>query len=64
MVLTNGIKKKFVLDTGSPVLIMPPDEHDQKITNRYEYVDKNQVNLRWKKTVDIKNKNNNQKNEI
>ena len=37
----DGIKKEFIIDTGSPVSIMPPDERImkateiQKITNRY-----------------------------
>ena len=36
----NGVKKKFIIDTGSPITIMPPDERImkhteiQKITNR------------------------------
>ena len=39
-VQTNGIKKEFIIDTGSPISIMPPDERImkateiQKITNR------------------------------
>ena len=37
----NGVKKKFIIDTGSPISIMPPDEkilkstEIQKITNGY-----------------------------
>ena len=42
----NGIKKEFIVDTGSPITIMPPDEKIlkiaelQKITNRYQDVNK------------------------
>ena len=38
----NGVKKEFIIDTGSPITIMPPDERimqhaeSQKITNRYQ----------------------------
>ena len=42
----NGIQKEFIIDTGSPVSIMPFDERivnqteTQKITNRYHNVKK------------------------
>ena len=48
----NGIKKEFIIDTGSPITIMPPDEKIlkiaelQKITNRYQDVNKNEVKFR------------------
>ena len=44
-----GIQKEFIIDTGSPVTIMPFDERMvnqteiQKITNRYQNVNKNEV---------------------
>ena len=50
----NGMKKEFVIDTGSPITIMPPDERImkhaeiQKIINRYQDVNKNEVKFRGK----------------
>ena len=50
----NGKKKDFKSDTGSPKTIMPPDEPIleltgiQKITNRYQDVNKNEVKFRQK----------------
>ena len=50
----NGIKKEFIIDTGSPITIMPPDEKIlklaelQKITNRCLDVNKNEVKFREK----------------
>ena len=46
-----GIKKEFIIDTGSPITKMPPDEKIlkiaelQKITNRYQDVNKNVTKL-------------------
>ena len=66
----NGIKKEFIIDTGSPVSIMPPHERImktteiQKITNRYQDVNKNEVKFRGKIPVNIKYENNKQKMEI
>ena len=46
VVQTNGIKKQFIIDTGSPFSKMPPDEkimkstEMQKTTNRYQDVKK------------------------
>ena len=42
-----GTPKEFIIDTGSPVTIMPLDEQImkteiQKITNRYQDVNKNE----------------------
>ena len=54
VVRINGIKKEFVIDTGSPVTIMPPDEQIigkteiKKITNLYQDVNRNQVKFRKK----------------
>ena len=48
----NGTPKEFIIDTGSPVTIMPLDEQNlkkteiQKITNRYQDVNKNEVKFR------------------
>ena len=42
----NGVKKEIIIDTGSPITIMPPDERImkhteiQKITNLYQDVNK------------------------
>ena len=50
----NGVKKEFIIDTGSPITIMPPDERTmkhaeiQKITNQYQDVNKNEVKFREK----------------
>ena len=50
----NGVRKDFIIDTGSPITIMPPDERImkhteiQKITNRYQDVNKNEVKFRGK----------------
>ena len=42
----NGVKKEFIIDTGSSITTMPPDERIkhteiQKITNRHQDVNKN-----------------------
>ena len=64
------IKKEFIIDTGSPVSIMPPDKiimkaiEIQKITNRYQDVNKNEVKFRGKNLMNIKYENNKQKMEI
>ena len=48
----NGVRKEFIIDTGSPITIMPPDERImkhteiQKITTRYQDVNKNEVKFR------------------
>ena len=66
----NGVKKGFIIDTGSPITIMPPDEkimkhaEIQKVTNRYQDVNKNDVKFRGKVPVNIENENNKQKMEI
>ena len=50
----NGITKEFIVDTGSPLSIMPPDKRImkptelQKVTNRYRDVNQNEVKLRGK----------------
>ena len=66
---TNGVKKEFIIDTGSPITIMPPDGRimkstkSQKITNRYQDVNKNEVKFRGKIPVNTEYKNNKQKME-
>ena len=66
----NGVKKEFIIDTGSSVSIMPSDERImkateiQKITNRYQDVNKNEVKFRGKIPVNIEYENNKQKMEI
>ena len=65
----NGIKREFVIDTGSPISIMPPDEKIlkiaelQKITNRYQDVNKNEVKFRGNIPVNLEYENNKQKME-
>ena len=66
----NGTPKEFIIDTGSPITIMPLDEQImkkteiQKITNRYQDVNKNEVKFRGKIPVDMEYENNKQKKEI
>ena len=56
----NGKKKEFLINTGSPITIMPPDEEIikstglQKITNKYQDVNKNEVKFRRKIPVNLK----------
>ena len=65
-----GIKKEFIIDTGSPISIMPPDERImkateiQKVTNIYQDENKNEVKFRGKIPVNIEYENNKQKMEI
>ena len=59
VIQVNGMKKEFIIDTGSPVTIMPSDERKmgkteiQKITNQYHDKNKNEVKFRGKIPVDI-----------
>ena len=70
IVQINGTKKELIIDTGSPVSIMPPDKRImenteiQKITNKYQDVNKNEVKFRGKVSVNIEYENNKQKMEI
>ena len=70
IVKVNGIEKKFIIDTGSPLTIMPPDEKIlkstgiHKLTNRYQDVNKNEVKSRGKIPVNQEYENNKQKMEI
>ena len=66
----NGVKKELIMDTGSPITIMPPDERImkhaeiQKVTNRYQDVNTNEVKFRGKVPVNIEYENNKQKMEF
>ena len=54
VVKINGIEKEFIVDTGSPISIMPVDEkimkrtEIQKVKQRYQDVNKNEVKFRGK----------------
>ena len=69
VVQINGIKKEFIIDTGSPTSIMPPDgrlmeaTEIQKLTNRYQDVNKNEVKFRGKIPIHIEHENNKPKME-
>ena len=66
----NGIKKEFMIDTGSPITIMPPDEKVikstgiQKVTNRYQDVNKNEIKFCGKIPVNPDYKSSKQKMEF
>ena len=66
----NGIAKEFKIDTGSPISIMASAKRItkpieiQKVTNRYQDVNKNEVKFREKIPVNIEYENNKQKMEI
>ena len=63
----NGRKKDFIFDTGSSISIMPADENIleltgiQKVTNRYQDENKNEVKFRGKVPVDMEYVKNKQK---
>ena len=65
-----GKKKDFVFDTRSTVTIMPPDEKIleltgiEKIANRYQDVNKNEVKFRGKIPVDVEYENKKRKMDI
>ena len=69
-VKVNGIEKEFIVDTGSPISIMPADENImkqteiQKIKHRYQDVNKNEVKFRRKIPADVEYENNKQKMQI
>ena len=64
VVKVNGIEKEFIVDTGSPISLMPVDEkilkqtEIQKVKQRYQDVNKNEVKLRWKIPANIEYENN------
>ena len=61
---------EIIIDTGSPISIMPPDKRIlkptelQKVSNRYQDVNKNEVKFRGKIPVNTEYENNKQKMEI
>ena len=63
----NGIPKKFIIDTRSPISLMPPDERIpksteiQKKTNRYQDENKNEVKFLGKILVNVEHEKNKQK---
>ena len=63
----NGVKKEIIIDTGSPITIMPLDKkimkhaEIQKVTNRYQDVNKNEVKFWGKVPVNNAYENNKQK---
>ena len=67
---TNGTESQFFIDTKSPITIMPLDDRIkkknelQKIPNRNQNVNKNEVKFRGKIPVDMEYENNEQKMEI
>ena len=70
MVKVNGIEKEFIVDTGSPISIMPVDEkilkqtEIQNVKQRYRDVNKNEVKFRGKIQANIEYENNKQKMQI
>ena len=69
-VKVNGLEKEFLVDTGSPISIMPVDENItkrtkiQKVKYRYRDGNKNEVKFRGNTPADIEYENNKQKIEI
>ena len=70
VVQVKGVKKEFIIDTGSPISVMPPDERIvksteiQKTINRSQDVNKKEVKFQGKIPVNIEYENNIQKMEI
>ena len=66
----NEVIKEFIIDTASPISIMTPDKRImkttelQKVSNRYQDVNKNEVKFRGKIPVNIEYEKNKQKMEI
>ena len=67
MLKINGVTKEFIIDTGSPISLMPPDKRITKstevqiITNRYQDVNKNEVKFQGKISVNVEYENNKHK---
>ena len=55
-----GVRKKFIIDTGPPITMMPVEKRIvtpteiQKVTNRYQDVNKNDVKFRWISSTKLK----------
>ena len=70
IVKINGTEMEFVIDTGSPISIMPADNtimkksEIQKVRHRYQDVNKNDKKFRGKIPVDIEYENNKQKMQL
>ena len=66
----NGKEKIFIIDTGSPVTIMPMDPEKinpkeiQQIKNKYQDVNKNEVRFKGQIPVEIQHENNKQKMQV
>ena len=66
----NVKKKEFIIDTGPPITIMPPEEvilkstGIQKITNDHQDANENEVKFRGKLPVNLELENYKQKMEI
>ena len=66
----NETEKEFIIDTGSPISIMPADNKImkksgvQKVRHRYRDVNKNEVIFRGKIPVDIDYENNKEKMQL
>ena len=58
----DGTEKEFIIDTGSPVKMIPPEKEILKdpkilpITRKYQDVNKNEVKLTGKITVESKSR--------
>ena len=58
----DGTEKEFIVDTGSPVTIIPPDKEIIKsmklflVTKKYRDVDKNALEFTGKRTVEAESK--------
>ena len=65
----NGVMKEFIIGTGSPISILPPDKRImkptelQKVSNLYQDVNKNEVKFRGKIPLNIDYENTKQKME-
>ena len=69
MLKIKGVPEEFIIDIGSPISLTPPDEKSiksteiQKITNRYQDVNVNEVKFRGQIPVNVEYENNKQKME-
>ena len=69
-VKNNGMEIEFIVDTGSPISIMPADNkimketEIQKVKHRYQDVNNNELKSRGKIPVDTEYENNKQKMQL